>query len=152
MYERFTDRARKVMRLANEEAQRLNNEYIGTEHILRGLVKEGGGVAADVFKALGVQLHAITVEIEKCEQRGDSAIFMGKLLQTPRAKKAIEYAMEEARKLNDDYISTEHILLGLLREDEGYAAQVLMNLGLRLEQVRTVIQAIPVRAEDEGSR
>ena len=152
MYERFTDRARTAMRLATQEAQRLDNEYIGTEHILRGLVKEGGGVAADVLKELGVQLHAITLQIEKCEQRGDSTIFMGKLPQTPRAKKVIEYAMEEARNLNDNFIGTEHILLGLLREDEGYAAQVLMNLGLRLEQVRAVIQAMPVRSEDEGSR
>ncbi len=109
-------------------------------------------MAADVLKELGVQLHAITLEIEKCEQRGDPAIFTGKLPHTPRAKKVIQYAMEEARKLNDDHVGTEHILLGLLREDEGFAAQVLMNLGLRLEQVRAAIGAIAGRYDDEGSR
>jgi ATP-dependent Clp protease ATP-binding subunit ClpC len=136
MYERFTDRARKVMQLANQEAQRFNHEYIGTEHILLGLVKEGSGVAANVLKNLDVDLRRIRLEVEKLVQSGPEMVTMGKLPQTPRAKKVIEYSMEEARNLNHNYVGTEHILLGLLREQEGVAAQVLMNLGLKLEDVR----------------
>ena len=136
MYERFTDRARKVMQLANQEAQRFNHEYIGTEHILLGLVKEGSGVAANVLKNLDVDLRKIRLEVEKLVQSGPEMVTMGKLPQTPRAKKVIEYSMEEARNLNHNYVGTEHILLGLLREQEGVAAQVLMNLGLKLEEVR----------------
>ena len=136
MYERFTDRARKVMQLANQEAQRFNHEYIGTEHVLLGLVKEGSGVAANVLKNLDVDLRKIRIEVEKIVQSGPDMVTMGKLPQTPRAKKVIEYAMEEARNLNHNYVGTEHLLLGLLREQEGVAAQVLMNLGLKLEDVR----------------
>src|SRR5688572_3378515 len=136
MYDRFTDRARKVMQLANQEAQRFNHEYIGTEHILLGLVKEGSGVAANVLKNLEVDLRRIRLEVEKLVQSGPEMVTMGKLPQTPRAKKVIEYSMEEARNLNHNYVGTEHILLGLLREQEGVAAQVLMNLGLKLEEVR----------------
>ena len=136
MYERFTDRARKVMQLANQEAQRFNHEYIGTEHVLLGLVKEGSGVAANVLKRLDVDLRKIRLEVEKIVQSGPDMVTMGKLPQTPRAKKVIEYAMEEARNLNHNYVGTEHLLLGLLREKEGVAAQVLMNLGLKLEDVR----------------
>ncbi|RMG39678.1 MAG: ATP-dependent Clp protease ATP-binding subunit [Planctomycetota bacterium] len=136
MYERFTDRARKVLQLANQEAQRFNHEYIGTEHLLLGLVKEGSGVAANVLKNLDVDLRKIRLEVEKIVQAGPDMVTMGKLPQTPRAKKAIEYAMEEARNLNHNYVGTEHLLLGLLREQEGVAAQVLMNLGLKLEDVR----------------
>src|SRR5215471_16950911 len=136
MYERFTDRARKVMQLANQEAQRFNHEYIGTEHILLGLVKEGSGVAANVLKNLDVDLRRIRLEVEKLVQSGPEMVTMGKLPQTPRAKKVIEYAIEEARNLNHNYVGTEHLLLGLLREEEGVAAQVLRNLGLKLEDVR----------------
>ena len=136
MYERFTDRARKVMQLANQEAQRFNHEYIGTEHILLGLVKEGSGVAANVLKNLDVDLRKIRLEVEKLVQSGPDMVTMGKLPQTPRAKKVIEYSMEEARNLNHNYVGTEHILLGLLREQEGVAAQVLMNLSLKLDDVR----------------
>ena len=136
MYERFTDRARKVMQLANQEAQRFNHEYIGTEHVLLGLVKEGSGVAANVLKNLEVDLRKIRIEVEKIVQSGPDMVTMGKLPQTPRAKKVIEYAMEEARNLNHNYVGTEHLLLGLLREQEGVAAQVLMNLALKLEDVR----------------
>ncbi|GIX04009.1 MAG: hypothetical protein KatS3mg113_1015 [Planctomycetaceae bacterium] len=135
-YERFTDRARKVMQLANQEAQRFNHEYIGTEHILLGLVKEGSGVAANVLKNLNVDLRSIRMEVEKIVQAGPEMVMMGKLPQTPRAKKVIEYAMEEARNLNHNYVGTEHLLLGLIREQEGVAAQVLMNLGVKLEDVR----------------
>ncbi len=136
MYERFTDRARKVMQLANQEAQRFNHEYIGTEHILLGLVKEGSGVAANVLKNLEIDLRKIRLEVEKIVQTGPDMVTMGKLPQTPRAKKVIEYSIEEARNLNHNYVGTEHLLLGLLREQEGVAAQVLMNLGLKLEDVR----------------
>ena len=124
------------MQLANQEAQRFNHEYIGTEHILLGLIKEGSGVAANVLKNLDVDLRKIRLEVEKLVQSGPDMVTMGKLPQTPRAKKVIEYSMEEARNLNHNYVGTEHILLGLLREQEGVAAQVLMNLGLKLEEVR----------------
>ncbi len=136
MFERFTERARKVMALANQEAQRFNHEYIGTEHILLGLVKEGTGVGANVLKNLGVELHKVRMEVEKLVKAGPDMVTMGKLPQTPRAKKVIEYSIEEARNLNHNYVGTEHILLGLLREHDGVAAQVLMNLGLKLEEVR----------------
>jgi len=136
MFERFTDRARKVMALANQEAQRFNHEYIGTEHILLGLVKEGSGVGANVLKNLDVDLRRVRMEVEKLVKSGPDMVTMGKLPQTPRAKKVIEYAIEEARNLNHNYVGTEHLLLGLLREQDGVAAQVLINLGLRLEDVR----------------
>jgi len=136
MFERFTDRARKVMNLANQEAQRFNHEYIGTEHILLGLVKEGSGVGANVLKNLDVDLRKVRLEVEKLVKSGPEMVTMGKLPQTPRAKKVIEYAIEEARNLNHNYVGTEHLLLGLLREQDGVAAQVLMNLGLKLEEVR----------------
>ncbi len=136
MFERFTDRARKVMALANQEAQRFNHEYIGTEHILLGLVKEGSGVGANVLKRLDVDLRKVRLEVEKLVKSGPDMVTMGKLPQTPRAKKVIEYAIEEARNLNHNYVGTEHLLLGLLREHDGVAAQVLMNLGLKLEEVR----------------
>ncbi|QOJ18391.1 MAG: ATP-dependent Clp protease ATP-binding subunit [Phycisphaeraceae bacterium] len=136
MFERLTDRARKVMALANQEAQRFNHEYIGTEHILLGLVKEGSGVGANVLKNLDVDLRKVRLEVEKLVKSGPEMVTMGKLPQTPRAKKVIEYAIEEARNLNHNYVGTEHLLLGLLREHDGVAAQVLMNLGLKLEQVR----------------
>src|SRR5262249_18473788 len=104
MYERFTDRARKVMQLANQEAQRFNHEYIGTEHILLGLVKEGSGVAANVLKNLDIDLRKIRLEVEKIVQAGPDMVTMGKLPQTPRAKKVIEYSIEEARNLNHNYV------------------------------------------------
>ena len=152
MFERFTDRARKVMALANQEAQRFNHEYIGTEHILLGLVKEGSGVGANVLKNLDVDIKKLRLEIEKLVKSGPDMVTMGKLPQTPRAKKVIEYAIEEARSLNHNYVGTEHILLGLLRETEGIAAQVLMNLGLKLEDVRQeVLNLLGAGVEDNGS-
>ncbi len=136
MFERLTDRARKVMALANQEAQRFNHEYIGTEHILLGLVKEASGVGANVLKNLGIDLRKVRLEVEKLVKSGPEMVTMGKLPQTPRAKKVLEYAIEEARNLNHNYVGTEHLLLGLLREQDGVAAQVLVNLGLKLEEVR----------------
>jgi ATP-dependent Clp protease ATP-binding subunit ClpC len=153
MFERFTDRARKVMALANQEAQRFNHEYIGTEHILLGLVKEGSGVGANVLKNLDVDLRKVRLEVEKLVKSGPDMVTMGKLPQTPRAKKVIEYAIEEARNLNHNYVGTEHLLLGLLREREGVAAQVLMNLGLNLEQVREeVLNLLGAGAESDEAK
>jgi hypothetical protein len=136
MYERFTDRARKVMQLANQEAQRFNHEYIGTEHILLGLIKEGSGVAANVLKNLDLDLRKVRLEVEKTIWSSPDRVIMGKLPQTPRAKKVIEYALEQARDLKHNYVGTEHLLLGLLREEEGVAAQILLNLGLKLKDVQ----------------
>ena len=150
MYERFTDRARKVMQLANQEAQRFNHEYVGTEHVLLGLIKEGSGVAANVLRNLDVDLRKIRNEVEKIVQAGPEMVTMGKLPQTPRAKKVIEYAIEEARNLNHNYVGTEHLLLGLLREQEGVAAQVLMNLNLKLEEVREEVLNLLGHGMDAG--
>ncbi len=137
------------MALANQEAQRFNHEYIGTEHILLGLVKEGSGVGATVLKNLDVDIKKLRLEIEKLVKSGPDMVTMGKLPQTPRAKKVIEYAIEEARSLNHNYVGTEHILLGLLRENDGIAAQVLMNLGLKLEDVRQeVLNLLGAGVED----
>ena len=136
MYERFTDRARKVMALANQEAQRFNHEYIGTEHILLALVKEGSGVGATVLKNCDADLKKLRLEVEKLVRSGPEVVTHGKLPQTPRAKRVIEFAIDEARSMNHRYVGTEHLLLGLLRVGDGVAAQILTNLGLRLENVR----------------
>jgi len=150
MFERFTDRARKVMALANQEAQRFNHEYIGTEHILLGLVKEGSGVGATVLKNLDVDIKKLRLEVEKMVKSGPDMVTMGKLPQTPRAKKVVEYAIEEARALNHNYVGTEHILLGLLRESEGIGAQVMMALGLKLEDVRQEVLNLLGAGVDDG--
>ena len=129
------------MAIANQEVQRFNHEYIGTEHIFLGLIKEGSGTGAAVLKNLGVDIEKMLLEIEqlfKLKGRPDK-VTMDKQSPTPLAKKVIEYAIEEARSLNDKYIGTEHILLGLLRESEGTAAQVLVNLGVSIERVRMEI-------------
>lgn len=136
MFDRFTDRARKVMSLARQEAQRFNHQYIGTEHILLGLIQEGSGVAANVLRNLEVDPEKIRVEVEKIVQDGPTMVTMGQLPFTPRAKKVLELASEEASNLRHNYIGTEHLLLGLIRENEGVAAQVLMNLNLKLDDVR----------------
>ena len=136
MFDRFTDRAKKVMNLARQEAQRFNHEYLGTEHILLGLVQEGSGVAANVLKNMGIDLNKIRTEVEKIVKTGPSMVTMGQLPFTPRAKKVLELSMEEASNLGHNYIGTEHLLLGLIKENEGIAAQVLLNLGVKLEDVR----------------
>tara|TARA_R110000782_G_scaffold102483_5_gene189509 strand:+ start:12634 stop:14622 length:1989 start_codon:yes stop_codon:yes gene_type:complete len=136
MFERFTDRARKVMALANQEAQRLNHEYIGTEHILLGIVKEGAGVGCSALKALDVDFRKVRREVEKLVPAGPEVILEGKLPQTTLTKRVMQYAVEEARSLNHNYVGTEHLLLSLLREHDGVAAQVLVNLGLTLKNVR----------------
>jgi ATP-dependent Clp protease ATP-binding subunit ClpC len=136
MDERFTDRARKVMQLANNEALRLNHEYIGTEHVLLGLIEEGYNVATTALTNLDVDLRRIRLEVDKLVQSGTEPVTIGKLPQTPRCQKVIEYAIEEARSLRHNYIGAEHILLGLLREQEGIAAKVLKQLGLEIHPVR----------------
>ena len=153
MYEKFTDRARKVMKCANEEAIRFNHEYIGTEHILLGLVKEGTGTGAQVLKQLDIDLRRIRLEVEKLVQSGPEKVVMDKLPQTPRAKRAIEYCMEEAQNLNHDHVGTEHILLGLLHDEESVAYAVLSNLGLEVEAVREeVLIAQVVGRSDAGQQ
>jgi len=139
MFNRFTERARKVVLLAKEEAKRFNHDYIGTEHILLGLIREGEGVAAAVLQKLGLSPEKIRLEVEKLVQPGPATIVSGDIPFTPKAKKVIELAMEEARSLGHNYIGTEHLLLGLIREGEGVASQVLMNLGLDLNRVRNEV-------------
>jgi len=139
MFNRFTERARKVILLAKEEAKRFNHDYIGTEHILLGLLREGEGVAAVVLQKMGLNLQQIRMEIEKIVKPGPPTVVSGDIPFTPTAKKVVELSSEEARSLGHNYIGTEHILLGLIREGEGVASQVLMNLGLDLNKVREEI-------------
>ncbi|HOG23356.1 MAG: Negative regulator of genetic competence ClpC/MecB [Candidatus Omnitrophica bacterium ADurb.Bin292] len=139
MFDRFTERARKVIILAKEEAKRFNHDYIGTEHILLGLIKEGESVAAAVLQNLGLSLDTIRLEIEKLVQFGPSTVVSGDIPFTPKAKKVIELALDEARRLGHNYIGTEHLLLGLIKEGEGVASHVLMNIGLDLNKVRAEV-------------
>jgi ATP-dependent Clp protease ATP-binding subunit ClpC len=136
MFDKFTERARKVMSLARREAQRLHHEYIGTEHILLGLVQEGQGVAANVLKSLEIDLDKLRREVEKIVKPGPASEPAVQIPFTPRAKKVVELALEEANTLSHNYIGTEHLLLALLREQEGIAAHVLRSLGVKLEDVR----------------
>jgi ATP-dependent Clp protease ATP-binding subunit ClpC len=135
MFERFTDRARRVVVLAQEEARMLDHNYIGTEHILLGLVHEGEGVAAKAMAAMEISLEAVRQQVEEIIGRGQQAP-SGHIPFTPRAKKVLELSLRESLQLGHDYIGTEHILLGLLREGEGVAAQVLVRLGADLNRVR----------------
>jgi ATP-dependent Clp protease ATP-binding subunit ClpC len=140
-FDKFTERARKVLTLAQEEATRFNHNYIGTEHLLLGLVREGDGVAARVLGNMGVQLPKVRSAVEFIIGRGEGAV-IGEIGLTPRAKKVIELAIDEARRLNHHYIGTEHLLLGLVREGEGIAAGVLESLGVNLEKVRTQVMQV----------
>lgn len=152
MFDRFTERARKVIILAKEEAKRFNHDYIGTEHILLGLIKEGESVAAAVLQNLGLSLDTIRLEVEKLVQFGPSTIVSGDIPFTPKAKKVIELAMDEARRLGHNYIGTEHLLLGLIKEGEGVASHVLMNIGLDLNKVRSeVIKLLGSSAPSAGT-
>ena len=137
-FDKFTERARKVLQLAQEEAQRFNHNYIGTEHLLLGLVREGEGVAAKVLGNLGVELNKVRSAVEFIIGRGDRTV-AGDIGLTPRAKKVIELSVDEARRLNHHYIGTEHLLLGLVREGEGIAAGVLESLGVSLDKVRSQV-------------
>ena len=142
MFERFTDRARRVVVLAQEEARMLNHNYIGTEHILLGLIHEGEGVAAKAMESLGISLEAVRAQVEEIIGQGQQAP-SGHIPFTPRAKKVLELSLREALQLGHNYIGTEHILLGLIREGEGVAAQVLVKLGADLNRVRQqVIQLL----------
>ena len=133
----FTERVRKVLAMAREEAARLHHEYVGTEHILLGLIREGEGVAAAVLNNLSVDLEEIQQKIEETVKKGKAAQAAGPdLPYTSRAKKVLELAMGEARELNHSYVGTEHLLLGLLREEKGIAAQVLTDAGVNLEAAR----------------
>src|SRR6185503_19954998 len=152
MFDRFTERARKVMSLARQEAQRFNHDYIGTEHILLGLVQEGSGVAAQVLRNLEVEPRKIRIEVEKIVKNGTNMVTMGQLPFTPRAKKVLELALEEAQNLGHNYIGTEHLLLGLIRENEGITAQVLLNLGTKLEEVREEVLELLGADQGEGGQ
>src|SRR3970282_628655 len=155
-FDKFTERARRVLTLAQEEAHRFNHNYIGTEHILLGLVREGDGVAAKVLANLGVELNKVRSAVEFIIGRGARTV-LGEIGLTPRAKKVIELAVDEARRLNHSYIGTEHLLLGLVREGEGIAAGVLESLGVNLERVRAettriLSQSAPQAASAGGAR
>ncbi|MFO7273882.1 MAG: Clp protease N-terminal domain-containing protein, partial [Bacillota bacterium] len=139
MFSRYTERAQRVIVLAQDEARRLNYDYVGTEHLLLGLIREGEGIAAKALQSLGISLEQVRAEVEKMIGKG-SATSRGEIGFTPRAKKVmVELAIEEARLLGHNYVGTEHILLGLIREGEGVAAQVLQNLGADLERVRNQV-------------
>jgi ATP-dependent Clp protease ATP-binding subunit ClpC len=141
MFERFTDRARRVVVLAQEDARLLNHNYIGTEHILLGLVHEGDGVAARALTSLDISLEAVRIKVEQIIGRGQAAP-TGHIPFTPRAKKVLELSLREALQLGHNYIGTEHILLGLVREGEGVAAQVLVALGADLARVRQAVLSL----------
>jgi ATP-dependent Clp protease ATP-binding subunit ClpC len=142
MFDKFTDRARKVIALARQEAERLNNDYIGTEHVLMGLIKEGSGVAANILENMNIDPEKVLAEIEKVVQPGSNMVTMGQLPFTPRTKKMLEYSLEEMRNLGHNYIGTEHLLLGLIRENDSEAAQVMIAMGIELEKVRKEVLKI----------
>jgi hypothetical protein len=149
MFERFTDRARRVVVLAQDEARRLDHNYIGTEHILLGLIHEGEGVAARALESLGVSLAAVRQQVEEIIGRGQQAQ-SGHIPFTPRAKKVLELSLRESLQLGHNYIGTEHILLGLIHEGDGVAAQVLVRLGADLNRVREqVIQLLHGHSAEE---
>jgi ATP-dependent Clp protease ATP-binding subunit ClpC len=157
-FDRFTKRARRVLSLAQEEAQRLNHNYIGTEHLLLGLVREENGVAVRVLRELGVDPRQIRERVERTVGRGQRALY-GKLSLTPRTKRVIELAVDEARRLGHHYIGTEHLLLGLVREGEGVAVDVLKSLGVSLDKVRSQTARVmmestsqPVNARGESAK
>lgn len=142
MFERFTDRARRVVVLAQDEARRLNQNYIGTEHLLLGLIHEGDGIAARALETMGISLEAVRAQVIEIIGEGEQPT-TGHIPFTPRARKVLEFSMREALQLGHNYIGTEHILLGLLREGDGVAAQVLIKLGADLNNVRqTVIELL----------
>ncbi len=149
-FDRFTKRARHVLTLAQEEARSFQHNYIGTEHLLLGLVREGEGIAAQVLRNLGVEVNQVRSAVEAIIGRGDR-IVLGEVGFTPRAKKVIELAVDEARRLNHRFIGTEHLLLGLIREGEGIGAGVLESLGVRLDQARTeVLRVLRQNQQEEA--
>jgi ATP-dependent Clp protease ATP-binding subunit ClpC len=148
---RFTERAQRVILIAQEEAKRLNHDYVGTEHILLGLIALGEGVAAQVLSNIGVDLRKVRAEIEKIVGIGDNMMLLGEIPFTPRAKKVLEFAVSEASDMKHTYIGTEHILLGLIREEEGVAARVLQNLELKLDAVREEVLSTLGESEQGGA-
>jgi ATP-dependent Clp protease ATP-binding subunit ClpC len=143
MFERFTDRARRVIVLAQDEARMLNHNYVGTEHILLGLAREGDGVAARALESLGISLAVVRQQVEEIIGRGQQPPPQGHIPFTPRSKKVLELSLREALQLGHTYIGTEHILLGLIREGEGVAAQALVGVGVDLNRARQqVIQIL----------
>ena len=149
MYERFTDRSRRVIHLANQEAQQLQHEYIATEHILLGLIKEGSGVAAVVLKNLNVDLNATRLEIEKMAKPGTALMVTGKLSHAACTKKTIELATEFAREHGDCHVGTEHLLVGLLREKEGLAYQILQKMGVAEQAFTEVLRLLGENPESK---
>jgi ATP-dependent Clp protease ATP-binding subunit ClpA len=146
----FTERVRKVLSLSREEAARLHHEYVGTEHVLLGVLREGEGVAATVLQNVGIDMDALSARLDETVKRGNSANVTGPdLPYTSRAKKVLELAMSEARDLNHSYVGTEHLLLGLLREEKGIAAQVLVDAGLTLDVARSEVLRILGTATDQ---
>ncbi|MDI6791987.1 MAG: ATP-dependent Clp protease ATP-binding subunit [bacterium] len=139
MFERFTERARKILGLAQEEAKRLNHNYLGTEHILLALIREGGGVAIEVLNSLAIDPERLKIEVEKVVPKGSSMLTLGDVPFTPYAKRVLELAVEEARALNHNYVGTEHLLLGLIKEGESVGARVLIQMGADLNTVRAEI-------------
>src|SRR5438128_3230266 len=135
-FDRFNDRAKRVLALAQNEAVLLNHNYIGVEHLLLGLIREGEGVAARALDSLGVELSKVRAAVEFTVGRGDSTTALSEITLSPRTKKVIEFAVDEARKLGHSHVGTEHILLGIVREGEGIASGVLESIGLSLERVR----------------
>ncbi len=151
MFERFTDRARRVVVLAQDEARMLNHDYIGTEHILLGLIHEGEGVAAKALESLGISLEAVRGQVEEIVGKGQETR-SGHIPFTPRAKKALELSLRESLQLGHDYIGTEHILLGLIREGDGVAAQVLVRMGADLNRVRQQVIQLLEGHQGEGAQ
>ena len=136
MHDKFTERVRKVMYLAREEAARLQHDYIGTEHLLLGVIREGEGIAATVLNNLGLDLDAIRQAVESMVSSTGGTLTIGEIPFTPRAKRVLELSVDEARQLGHNYVGTEHLLLGLIREGEGVAARVLLELGVDRKKVR----------------
>lgn len=150
MFDRFTDRARNVMGHARQAAQRFNHDYIGTEHILIGLINEGSGIGASVLQNLKVNSKAVLASIGELTSHGNSMVTLGKLPFTPRAKRILELSLEEAQSLGHSYIGTEHLLLAVIRENEGIAAQVLRSLNVDIVQARKeVIELLGADEKDD---
>ena len=148
-FDKFTDRARQVLTYAQDEAQRFDHNYIGTEHILLGLIRQGDGTAARVLERMGVELAKVRTAVDFIIGRGDQPAF-GEIGLTPRAKRVIELAIDEARTLGHRYIGTEHLLLGLVREGEGIAAGVLESLGVKLDKVRDEVMRVTAEGNNPG--
>jgi len=148
MFERFTEHARHVIELAGREAQRFGNPYVGTEHLLWGLAKENYGVAAAVLEHFHVDLKPLRREVDELLKTRPHVESVERLPQSGHAKEAVQYAVEEARSMRHNYVGTEHLLLGLMRNSETVAAQVLANLGLRLEEVRDEVRRVVAARTD----